>query len=411
MKLTTGALAVLTVFGTVTAQQPLRDPIGTGPPLELVHLYFDEWPTGVAVSSSGRIFSCYPLGLDATNTRYQVAELGSNNTETPFPNTQINTPPGGAVDYSKNPPQSKGLSNYFISVQSVVVDPKDRLWVLDTGRALLSNGTLTTSNPGGPKLVGIDLANNSIFQTILFPPNVAFPDSYPNDVRFDLRPSVTSSGQGIAYLTDSSSEGRNGIIVVDLGTGESWRHLNNVPQVRPEPGFYANVWGESVYMNPGNGMPVSRLAFGADGITLSNDGETLYFSVVSGRHLYGVPTARLRDRGLSSELFATGSVMDLGQKGVSDGLESDSNGIVYAGSVETDSIVTFNPQNGTVQTYVRDPRIEWTDTFSVSGNYLYFTENQLFRGPSQQGGVDRRVKPYALYRVPLLNNATKISLG
>jgi sugar lactone lactonase YvrE len=275
---------------------------------------------------------------------------------------------------------------------------------------LLSNGTLTTSNPGGPKLVGIDLNNNTIFQTILFPPTVAFPDSYPNDVRFDLRSSVTSSGQGIAYITDSSSEGRNGIIVVDLGTGESWRHLNNIPQVRPEPGFYANVWGESVYMNPGNGMPVSRLAFGADGITLSNDGETLYFSVVSGRHLYSVPTARLRDRSLSSELFATGSVMDLGQKGVSDGLESDSNGIVYAGSVETNSIVTFNPQNGTVQTYVRDPSIDWTDTFSVSGNYLYFTENQLFRGPSQQGGVDRRVKPYALYRVPLLNNATKISL-
>ncbi|KIW70020.1 hypothetical protein PV04_02331 [Phialophora macrospora] len=404
------ALAVLAVFGAVTSQQPSRDQVGTGPPLELVHLYFDEWPTGVAVSSSGRIFSCYPLGLDSTNTRYQVAELGSNSTENPFPSAQINSPPGGAVDYSTNPPQSKGLSNYFISVQSVVVDPKDRLWVLDTGRALLSNGTLTTSNPGGPKLVGIDLTNNTIFQTINFPPTVAFPDSYPNDVRLDLRASVTSSGQGIAYVTDSSSEGRNGIIVVDLGTGESWRHLNNIPQVRPEPGFYANVWGESVYMNPGNGMPVSRLAFGADGLTLSNDGETLYFSVVSGRHLYSVPTARLRDRSVSSELFATGSVMDLGQKGVSDGLESDSNGIVYAGSVETDSIVTFDPQNGTVQTYVRDPRIDWTDTFSVSGNYLYFTENQLFRGPAQKGGVDRRVKPYALYRVPLLNNASKISL-
>lgn len=364
----------------------------------------------MAVSSSGRIFSNYPLGLDYTNTRYQVAELGSNNTETPYPSAQINSPPGGAIDYSTNPPQAKGLSNYFIGVQSVVVDPKDRLWVLDTGRAQLSNGTLTTSKPGGPKLVGIDLASNAVFQTILLPPTVAYADSYPNDVRFDLRPSATASGQGVAYITDSSSEGRNGIIIVDLGSGESWRHLNNIPQVRPEPGFYVNVWGESVYMNPGNGMPVSNLAFGADGITLSNDGETLYFSVVSGRHLYGVPTARLRDRGLSSELFATASVMDLGQKGVSDGLESDSNGIVYAGSVETDSIVYFNPQNGTVQTYVRDPRIDWTDTFSVSGNYLYFTENQLWRGPTQQSGVDRRVKPYALYRVPLLNNATKISL-
>jgi sugar lactone lactonase YvrE len=95
---------------------------------------------------------------------------------------------------------------------------------------------------------------------------------------------------------------------------------------------------------------------------------------------------------------------------VSDGLESDSNGIVYGGSVETDSIFAFNPVNGTVQTYVRNTVIEWTDTFSTSGQYLYFTENQLWRGSAQQGGVDRRVKPYALYRVPLLNGGSKIEL-
>lgn len=100
--------------------------------------------------------------------------------------------------------------------------------------------------------------------------------------------------------------------------------------------------------------------------------------------------------------------MNLGQKGVSDGLEIDSNGIAYAGSFETDSINIFNPQNGTVSVYVRDPRIDWTDTFSVAGNYLYFTENQLFRTPSYRGGVDQRVKLDALYRVPLLNNGTKI---
>ncbi|KAK5451999.1 hypothetical protein LTS15_007722 [Exophiala xenobiotica] len=410
MKFTTRVVTAICALKAVSAQQVSRDPIGIGPTPELMHLYYDEWPTGIAVSASGRMFSNYPLGLDATNTKYQVAELNSNSTETPYPSSQINSPPGGAIDYTKYPPQAKGLSNYLIGVQSVVIDPDDRLWILDTGRALTPNGTLTTSNYGGPKLVGVNLSNNTIFQTILFPPTVSYPDSYPNDVRFDLRPSVTASGQGIAYITDSSSEGRNGIIIVDLGTGESWRHLESIPQVRPEPGFFVTVWGEPVYSNPGMGMPISRLAFGADGITLSNDGETLYFSVVSGRHLYAVPTARLRDRSVTSELFAQASVMDLGQKGVSDGLESDSNGIVYGGSVETDSIFAFNPVNGTVQTYVRDTVIEWTDTFSTSGQYLYFTENQLWRGPAQQGGVDRRVKPYALYRVPLLNGGSKIEL-
>ena len=229
-------------------------------------------------------------------------------------------------------------------------------------------------------------------------------------MRFDLRPSLTQSGQGVAYITDSSGEGRNGIVIVDLGSGESWRHLNNIPETRPEPGFYCSVWGESVYANPGNGQPISRLAFGADGIQLSNDGATLYWSAVSGRQLYSVPTARLLDRSLSSELMATGSIMHLGQKGVSDGFEGDSNGLIYFGSVETNSISTYDPRNGTVQTYVRSPYIDWTDTLSTSGSELYFTENQLWRLPGQQGGVDRRVKPYVLYKVPLVNGGSKIDL-
>jgi hypothetical protein len=64
---------------------------------------------------------------------------------------------------------------------------------------------------------------------------------------------------------------------------------------------------------------------------------------------------------------------------------------------------------------VRDPRIDRTGTMSVSADgYLYFTENQSFLTPSQGGGggggVDKRVKPYKLYRVPLPNGGKKIVL-
>lgn len=62
-------------------------------------------------------------------------------------------------------------------------------------------------------------------------------DTYLNDVRFDLTPSITASGQGVAYITDSSMEGRTGLIIVDLGTGEAWRHLNLVREVQADPGF------------------------------------------------------------------------------------------------------------------------------------------------------------------------------
>jgi hypothetical protein len=73
--------------------------------------------------------------------------------------------------------------------------------------------------------------------------------------------------------------------------------------------------------------------------------------------------------------------------------------------------VAFNPANGTVQTFVRDLHLDWTDTMSVNTDgYLFFTENQMFNAPSQQGGVDKRVKPYKLYRVPLPNGGKKIML-
>ena len=59
----------------------------------------------------------------------------------------------------------------------MVIDPKDRLWILDTGRAAMKNGTNVPASVGGPKLVGVNLVNNSIFTTIVFPPNVAYSDS------------------------------------------------------------------------------------------------------------------------------------------------------------------------------------------------------------------------------------------
>ena len=42
-------------------------------------------------------------------------------------------------------------------------------------------------------------------------------------MRFDLRRGT----EGVAFITDSAQKGANGIIVVDLGTGESWRRLND----------------------------------------------------------------------------------------------------------------------------------------------------------------------------------------
>lgn len=240
-----------------------------------------------------------------------------------------------------------------------------------TGRVFTPDGkTLVQSSYGGPKLVGVDLSTNQVFQTILFPQTVAFPDSYVNDVRFDLRPDLTSSGKGVAYITDSSSEGRNGLIIVDLGTGESWRHVSATEAVRPDAGFVGWVSGQSVYFFDATSSEVAYFPIGSDGIALSADGEDLYFCPLSARRLYSVSTALLRDRSPASEIRAQQGTVYRGQKGFSDGFETDSNGFIYMGNFEQNAVVAFNPANGTVDTFVRDPRINWSDTCEWSSHHL-----------------------------------------
>lgn len=180
------AACVAIAFAQTVQQDPgvISDPGKAGPQVEIVHLYYDEWPTGIAVSRTGRMFSNYPPALDPNDQQYTVAELFANNTERPYPSAEINSPPGGRIDNSKYPPTGAGDAQHFVGVQSVVIDPADRLWVLDTGRVATSNGTQLTASYGGPKLVGIDLTTNSVFKTIVFDPTAAPADSVSSSIAF-----------------------------------------------------------------------------------------------------------------------------------------------------------------------------------------------------------------------------------
>ena len=109
--------------------------------------------------------------------------------------------------------------------------------------------------------------------------------------------------------------------------------------------------------------------------------------------------------------MAQASILNHGQKGISDGLETDSNGLIYAGNLGDNSIEIFDPANGTISILSRDPRFVWIDTFAVAtGGYIYFTVNQLWRSPSYYPGVDRWVKSFALFQAKLPDNATKANL-
>jgi len=63
-----------------------------------------------------------------------------------------------------------------------------------------------------------------MFKKILFPRDVAFSTSYLNDVRFDF----TRGKEGMAFLTDSSGSGPNGIVVVDLASGRGIKRVGSL---------------------------------------------------------------------------------------------------------------------------------------------------------------------------------------
>jgi sugar lactone lactonase YvrE len=344
--------------------------------LEVVATFNGPMPTGVTVSNNGRLFVNFPRWGD--NIEYTVAEI-KDGKGVAFPNREINR-------YA----ETDDPSNELVSVQSVVVDPGgNRLWILDTGS--LAFGPV---KPHGGKLIAVDLKTNQITKKIIFPANVALINTYLNDVRFDLH----RGAEGMAFITDSSSAGPNGIIVVDLASGKSWRRLNDHPSTKPDAAFVPVVEGE-ILQTRTPGQPPQKFAVGADGIAISADGKTLYYCPLTSRHLYSVSVDALADQ-TKSDADVAATVRDLGEKGgASDGLESDAEGRVYLGDYEHDAIHRRGVA-GDIETLVHDPRVLWPDTLSLAADgYLYFTANQIERGAVFHDGHDLRQKPYVLFRV------------
>jgi len=104
--------------GVSEQELPVDKPLGM---LEPASYFNGAMPTGVTVSHKGCIFVNFPKWGD--NVQFTVAEI-KNGQDIAYPND----------DFNKTDPNDP--SKALVSVQSVVVDPTDRLWILDTGSPL-----------------------------------------------------------------------------------------------------------------------------------------------------------------------------------------------------------------------------------------------------------------------------------
>lgn len=289
-----------------------------------------QW-TGIAVSQSGRIFVNYPYW--SGHVPVSVAEI-SNGVSRAYPNMEWN---------------QRTNEMTFNAVQSVYIDNKDRLWILDT-----NNAQFKGVNNIGPQLYHFNLETNNIIKIYSFPADVYTSNSYFNDVRID-------TDKEIAYMTDS---GDGAIIILNLTTGQSQRLLDEHPSTQAETDHLicdGHRWENSVH---------------ADGIALSPDNQFLYYIALSGHTLYRIKTEVLLDEDRSPDEL-NGQVEKVCKVPATDGMLFDKKGNLYLGGLETNSVNRLTP-GGKVETVFQSPHIRWADSFAFDrdGN-LYFTTSQI----------------------------------
>lgn len=204
-----------------------------------------------------------------------------------------------------------GDSNALQSVLGFEIDPFNRLWILDQGRVAGANATA-----GSIKIVVWDLLRNVEIQRLVFGNDLADPaTSFLNDLVLDLP-------RGFAYISDSgvptntaasAAQYNGGLIVYDFTSNTARRVLSATAFTNPSFGFRFQVNGTDAL--PGNPMLV-----GADGIALTPDGVFLFWTPLSSREVYRVPTCVLRDPTLSDAQVLAKVEHALTKPGNSDGM-------------------------------------------------------------------------------------------
>ncbi|MFW7266388.1 L-dopachrome tautomerase-related protein [Gluconacetobacter sp. Hr-1-5] len=362
------ALAGVARAGTVSG-----DTVPTGS-LEVVAEFYGPGPSGIAVTPDNRIFVGFPRHAE-NHKKATLAEL-KGDVLVPYPDKALSLPSSASPDQR------------LISIHGMTTDSKGRLWAIDDGKIV---GRPIA--PGAAKVIGIDPATDRLIASVVLKPPAMRPDSHMNDLRVDL----THGALGTAYVADSSFGTSPALVVVDIATGRQRRVLADHPSVQAEKGFLTVLDGRPLRYDPAH--PTFPIG-GVDSITLSPDSTRLYYSPLTSRRLYSIPTALLSNFDATEEQLAAG-VTDHGEKVMTDGMATDAQGRIYLTAGEHDSIMRWLPEDGTIEVVARDPRIVWPDGIFVTASHVYCTLGQWNRLPGFNGGKDLRQPPYLLMRAPI----------
>lgn len=281
--------------------------------------------------------------------------------------------------------------NVLRYVQAVYVDRvRGNIWIIDTGREnFYNNDSSTIQNRAASLIVlnidSLEVVFNTTFADEIFP----FNSSFLNDIRVD------STGTR-AYMTDTNLAGNGAVVVLDISSGYVRRVSN--PTMLIQPGYVVDVGGA---LFPSVQAP-------SDGIGLAPDGSALYYSVITGSHLFRVPTDMLFDASVTDDAIFAATTILFNKSTSSDGMDvvdvtdlSDESApptwaAIYGDFVhDALALLTFGSQQQSVVTGEEgntigtltqsQQRMEWVDTIVADKNpqdmqgsiVVYFTSNRL----------------------------------
>lgn len=331
---------------------------------------------GAKVDSKGQIYVSTARwgGKEIPATLSRLVRKGKEWKLQPFPNKAMND--------VNNP---KGLK----AVLGFEIDRNDVMWILDQGHVAGA-----PSAQGDEKLIGWDLRTGREVARYEF--SEADSDrkcSFLNDVAVD-------NDAGVVYISDSGifcDPLKGGILVYDIKSNKAKRVLSAPEWVNNEA-YTFQIHGRDV-LKAKDGKP-NGMKTGADGIALSGDKKTLYWTNLTGNRLLSLPTDVIRDFSKTEDEVKAAAKVVATLPSNTDGMTADRDNNLYMTALGLNGVMKRDARTGEVSTFVSHEDISWPDTLAWGPKgTLYLVSNHLHLWVDGDMDFDQpKVPNFRIYR-------------
>ena len=318
-------------------------------------------PAGIKFDSNGTIYISFPRWFSDVYSTFAKLDNVTKLFE-PWPSLEENN--------ETDPNKLNSILGFEIY--------NDTIYLLDQGK--INNNPAKNNSI---KLVVYNIKNKTRIREYIFPKEIADPEnSFLNDIVIDIK-------RNLAYISDSgnpinnSKPNKPALIVLNLTSTDkinATRIFDSHISTNPDETFWLNINGEKVFKD-------HPMKTGIDGIGLSCDFDTIFYTPLSSRMLYSINVGDL-----ISHLFNKSISIKINsafKKEASDGILASKNGNLYFTGIESGSIYyVYKIDDDLLRMDFRNLNVfqgnntsMWPDTLAIYDHKLYWVSNQLQNFP------------------------------